>query len=442
MLHESFIQHITASRLFSKRDKLLLAVSGGVDSVVLCELCKQHQFNYSIAHVNFGLRGEESIADENFVKSLGSSHGVELHVARLNAASFAEEKKVSIQVAARELRYEWFNTLATAEGSLIITAHHADDNIETMLMNFFRGTGIRGLRGIPAQSGRLRRPLLPFTKDQILSFAQHESLAWREDSTNATNKYSRNYFRNLVIPAVASIYPEAEQNLRENIVRFSEVEMLYKQAIEKHRSSLAEVKGNELHIPVLKLKKSEPVSTILYELAKPFGFTPSQLNDLTHLLYAEHGKTVYSPTHRVIRNRDWLIFTPREAMDSDNIVVEEGDEQVVFKGGLLKLWRKDLKKKVAAKHDSSELLDASVLEYPLILRRWKAGDYFYPLGMTKKKKIARFLIDLKLSRTEKENTWVIESGKRICCVLGKRIDDRFKIQEHTRHVLEITYTRE
>src|ERR1700737_1326684 len=238
-LLNAFRYFIDKENLFSHGDKLLLAVSGGVDSVVLCELCQQAGFDFVIAHCNFQLRKAESLRDEDFVRQLAGKYGKEVFVRRFETERYAAEKKISIQVAARELRYAWFHELIdSSTARYILTAHHLDDNIETLLMNFFKGTGISGLRGILPKQGKLLRPLLFAGKDELRQFAVDNNLSWMEDSSNQSDKYTRNYFRHRVIPLVQTLYPEAIHNLADNIQRFRDIEQLYCQSVELHTGKL------------------------------------------------------------------------------------------------------------------------------------------------------------------------------------------------------------
>ncbi len=434
-MHKQFIENIRAHQLFDTADKLIIAVSGGVDSVVLCELCYRSGFSFAMAHANFQLRGEESEADEQFVRALAEKYNVPVHVKLFETRQYAAAGKVSVQVAARELRYAWFHELLNSGFRWLLTAHHADDNIETMLMNFFRGTGISGLRGILPKANHTIRPLLPFTKETILAFANENGLHWREDSSNDSDKYTRNYFRHQLVPLAKYIYPEAENNLLQNAPRLREAEELYLQAIALHKKRLMEVRGNEIHIPVLKLKKAIPLRTILHEIIKPFHFSAHQLDDALKLLDAGHGKFIKSATHRIIRNRDWLIITENENARPDFLIIEK--DQSEAGGGVLKMNYSGSPE--ISKDPFTASLDAKEMNYPLLFRKWKQGDYFYPLGMPKKKRVSRFLIDLKLSPTEKEKVMVLESGKRICWVAGLRIDDRFRITPSTKKMLEIVF---
>ncbi|HUQ67766.1 MAG TPA: tRNA lysidine(34) synthetase TilS [Flavitalea sp.] len=438
MLLTRFVHNIVEKKLFNASDRLLLAVSGGVDSIVLCDLCKSAGYNFEIAHVNFQLRAEDSVLDECFVKGVADHYRVPFHIKKFDTLAFAEQHKISVQVAARQLRYQWFYELLENDLRYVVTAHHADDNIETVLMNFFRGTGITGLRGMLEKHDDIVRPLLIASKKEILDYAKEKKLSWREDRSNASDKYSRNYFRNAVIPMVYRVFPEAEANLANNILRFREIGQLYMQAVELQKKKLLEVRGNEVHIPVLKLRKTSPLNTILFEVIKDFGFTPHQLNDVIRLLDAEQNSFVQSGTHRIIRNRNWLIIAPMENEKALNIVIEAGQHEVIFPAGRLKI-ENVITDHIHFSNDALVAkLDEKAMKFPLLLRKWKAGDYFYPLGMKKKKKISRFLIDHKLSRTDKEKIYVLESGRRICWVVGMRIDERFKITASSNAVLKFT----
>lgn len=439
-LLQNFTAFVKQQNLFQPKDKLLLAVSGGVDSAVLCELCKQAGYDFMIAHCNFQLRGEESERDEAFVKQLGTKYEVEVLTRKFDTEKYAAENKISIQVAARELRYDWFQELAVARSmQCILTAHHANDNIETLLINFFKGTGINGLHGILPKQANIIRPLLFAKKEEIAGFAVACNLKFVEDSSNASDKYTRNYFRNQLIPDLQKILPQVENNLLHNIERFREIELLYRQSVQLHTKKLLEIKGNEIHIPVLKLLKTTALKTVVYEIIRDYGFTAHQTEEAVALLQSESGKYILSATHRIIKNRNWLIIAPNKTIEAENIFIEENDTQVVFRQGVIDI---ELLLTTNYKPQTTNLvaqLDADEIKFPLLLRKWKPGDYFYPLGMQKKKKLARFFIDQKLSIIQKEKTWVIEMDKKILWVIGLRIDDRFKITGKTKNVLQISF---
>ncbi len=461
-LLQEFRDFAGKENLFSKGDRLLLAVSGGMDSVVLCDICQQAGVDFVIAHCNFRLRGKESDHDEDFVRGLGKKYNIEVLVRAFETSAYAEEKKVSVQVAARELRYLWFRELLAplpAKGAQlppeyppltrIATAHHLDDNIETLLMNFFKGTGIAGLRGMLPLQDRIIRPLLFAGKEDLREYALSGGLDWVEDSSNESDKYTRNYFRHQLIPLVERVYPGAMHNLSENLERFREIEWIYLRSIEAQKKNLLEPRGAEVHIPVLKLKKSKPLPTLVYEIIREFGFSPRQVDELIHLLDSETGKYIRSSTHRILKNRSWLIISPFPDAAVTNILIEKPEGKVVYAEGELTFqWIDPAPVLQAPLPDSKPgkgkpegraiaLLDAASIRFPLILRKWKPGDYFYPLGMRKKKKLARFFIDSKLSMTDKEKTWVLEMDKKIIWVVGLRIDDRFRVTANTARTLMI-----
>lgn len=443
-LLKEFLAYIKKEQLFQQNDRLLITVSGGVDSVVLCELCNKAGYDFEIAHCNFQLRAGESDLDESFVEQLAKNYKVTFHVKRFETEKYASEQKVSTQVAARELRYNWFNQLINNQTNkpinYILTAHHANDNIETLLMNFFKGTGIRGLQGIQAKSGKrnkIVRPLLFAKKEELLQFADEHNLTFREDSSNKLDKYTRNYFRNQLIPSLQETYPQVENNLLDNINRFNEINVLYQQAIEANKKKLLFVKGNEVHIPVLKLLKTPALHSVIFEIMKDFGFAATQTAEIAGLLSSESGKFINSNSHRVLRNRNWLIISKLGSKEISNFIIESSDESIIFFDQKLNINQINKPSKIDS-NPAVALLDATDITFPLLLRKWKKGDYFYPLGMKKKKKLSRFFIDQKLSLLQKENTWVIEMNKKIIWVVGHRIDDRFKLTEQTTTIYKIT----
>lgn len=443
-LPEKFSQFIKAENLFHPKDRLLIAVSGGVDSVVLCELCKISGYDFAIAHCNFQLRGAESDADELFVKELAAKYNVNIYTRKFDTDKYASDNKLSIQVAARNLRYEWFSQLIAENTNkpinYLLTAHHANDNIETVLMNFFKGTGIAGLQGIQPKSREgnlLIRPLLFAKKEELLQYAAENDLTFREDSSNSSDKYTRNYFRNKLIPSLVELYPNVEDNLLGNIGRFRDFYSLYQLSVSNLQKKLMVAKGNEIHIPVLKLLKTPALHTIVYEIIHQFGFTAAQVDDVIKLLKSGSGKYVTSQSHRILHNRNWLIISKLYDNNAANVLIEEEDNSIVFADQKLIIEYSGIPNKIDTSN-SVALLDAGEISFPLLLRKWKKGDYFYPLGMQKKKKLSNFFIDNKMSLTQKENTWVIEMDKKIIWVVGQRIDDRFKITGKTIKVLKLT----
>ena len=471
---QRFKEFIGQQNLFHQRDKLILAVSGGVDSVVLCELCKQAGYNFIIAHCNFQLRGKESERDKEFVKALGQKYKVEVLVKDFDTEKYAQENKKGIQEAARDLRYEWFaeivnrdpdshresvvsrqtsNVKRQKESSFhvsrhtshVLTAHHADDNVETVMMNFFRGTGLHGLVGIPVIHQYICRPLLPFWKEELIRFAKENKLEFVEDSSNQSLKYTRNFFRNEIIPLISKVYPEVKTNLQDNINRFGEIQKLYKISVDEIKRKLCKVTNDEIHIAVKQLISYQN-RALIFEIISEHGFTERQVDEVIKLAEAESGKFVQSPTssHRIIKFRNWFIISKDQSADAEMVVIAEDAKTVrcstfnvqfsTIQASRTESFRTNLKLQTS---NLTACVDADEVTFPLILRRWKQGDYFYPLGMKKKKKLARFFIDQKLSKTEKEKTWVIEMNMKILWVVGMRIDDRFKITEKTKKILKM-----
>jgi tRNA(Ile)-lysidine synthase len=445
---QSFQHFVGRNRLWQPDDHLLLAVSGGVDSTVLCALCYHFGYSFTIAHVNFRLRGTDSDEDALFVQALATQYQVPYVETSFDTKAWAEAHKMGIQEAARALRYQWFRQLQAdwmqanpGKRCVLVTAHHADDAVETMLMHFFRGTGIQGIAGIPMKAGKpypLARPLLFASKTDLLQYASAHSIAFREDASNAHTDYTRNAVRLQLMPVLKAIFPTVEQNLRHNLARFQDAALLTQSALEKICQKLTVTEKDCMKIPVLRLQQLETPATVLHHLLQPVGFTAAQLPDALQLLQAETGKYIVSPTHRLLRNRAWLMLTPLTNAAEAVYIIEAGEQAVAFPKGEIRLQQMDKPDAVDTERPVA-LLDEREIVYPLLLRKWKTGDYFYPLGMPKKKKLSRFFIDLKLSLADKEQVWVIESNKRIAWVVGLRIDDRFKIRSATTRVLQLTW---
>jgi len=446
------------------RKQWLVAVSGGLDSVVLCYLCKQNNVPFAMAHCNFQLRGTESDRDKDFVISLAKAMDKTLFQKDFDTKEYMAKTGKSVQVAARDLRYTWFNELLSNNAnpqppiydhhplfvndhsplsttySLLATAHHANDNIETVLMNLFRGTGIKGLRGIQPVHDKIIRPLLGITKEAMLEYAKAQGLSWVEDSSNSSDKYTRNFIRNQVMPLMEQVIPRDEMGFEKSLEMLAEAEMLYDEAIAQHKKKLVEIKGSETHIPVLKLAASKPLKSIVYEIIKPFGFSSAQTDEVISLLESESGKYVASATNRIIRNRSWLIIAPQKTENAGFVLIEKGEEHISFAEGEFNIQSSTFNPQFSiSKSADVALLDVAAIQFPIILRPWKQGDYFYPLGMMKKKKLSRFFIDQKISKTDKEKIWVIESNKKILWVVGHRIDERFKVTDATSAVVRMQW---
>lgn len=448
-LQRRFLAFIEQENLFRRTDRLLIAVSGGLDSTVLCHLCYQSRFNFQLAHCNFQLRGEESFRDEEFVQKLAEKYKVPFHLRRFDTKTFAEEQKVSIQVAARQLRYAFFSELtgsrweetdyapAAKVADIILTAHHGDDNAETVLMNLFKGTGISGLRGILPRRDNIVRPLLFAERSALLEFSKAERLEWVEDSSNSSNKYTRNKLRNETLPLLKAAHPSITENLLDTIERLRDVELIYKERINQLRRKLVQEVGQEIRIPVIALKNLPFAGTLLYEIGRAYGFTPLQSNEMLSLLEAETGKYVASSSHRLIRHRNMLILAAVSSENSGIRVIGSMEEKINLSEGRLEF--SVCQTETMSTDPRVALLDADKVIFPLILRKRRQGDYFYPLGMKKKKKISRFLSDLKMPAHEKDACWLLEMDKKILWVAGLRIDDRFRVTPATKRILRIDF---
>lgn len=421
---------------------LLLAVSGGLDSMVMASLFLSCKTDFAVAHCNFGLRGDESDSDEAFVKAWCEDHGIPFFYTRFDTAARAAACGKSIQLTARDLRYEWFHALAAEhQFSAICTAHHADDNAETMLMHLCRGTGIAGLHGIPERNGIIRRPLLFATRSAIQAYATDHNIPYREDSSNVKDDYLRNALRHHILPLIEEWMPGAALRMLETANRIGEAEEIYRKGIEAERKKLVEQRGKDYYIPIKLLKHRSPLATIVYELLLPFGFLPAQVPLALALLDAENGKLIASPTHRLIRNRDFLIITANTPQRADFYPIAETTTEIETSEGSFTFENLQKPPKDLASGAHIALIDADKIEAPLILRRRKAGDYFYPLGMgMKKKKISRYLTDLKLPLHLKESLWVLEANQRIVWLAGHRLDERFKITPATKNILKLTFS--
>lgn len=427
--------------------KILVAVSGGSDSIVLSYLLSVLKVQVVLAHCNFGLRGAESDGDEQLVTAFAKQYDIPCHIKHFDMPALLEKEGGNLQEIARNLRYDWFETLRRELGfDLIATAHHKQDSVETLLMNFFRGTGIAGMHGILPQQGKIIRPLLAFTKEEIQAFAIANDIAWREDSSNQKDHYTRNALRHQLLPVLENIFPNVVDNLAANTQRFAEIEMLYRESVKKYISKIMEQRGNDWYLPVLKLNKVEAVQTLLWEIVQDFGFHAAQLPDIVRLLQAESGKYLVSQTHRIIKSRAFLIITSLQSEESAHVLIERIQETVFTNDFSITLKEEtfDAKRLESLKELplTQICVDAEKLVFPLILRPWKTGDYFCPLGKdAKKKKISKYLIEQKMPVHEKEKVWVLESNQKIIWVLGMRADDRFKMKASSKACLLISLKR-
>lgn len=432
----TFQNHINKNLPFLHKSKLLIAISGGLDSVVLTYLCKESNLNLSLAHCNFNLRGDESDQDEAFVLQLAEDLDLEVFIESFDTEIYAKEHKLSTQMAARELRYDWFTSLAQQLGfDYILTAHHADDTFETLLINLTRGTGLDGLTGIPEVNFNIVRPLLPFSREQVESYAKENKLKWREDSSNASNKYLRNQFRHEVIPVLKSMNPQVLQNVLTTIENLQHSQQIIEDAIVRIQKKIVTIDSDVIKLNIKKLQKLSNPKVYLYELLKDFNFT--NWDDVSDLLTAQSGKQVFSETHRLLKDRIHLLLTEHKVQETqETISISENDKSIETPYGTLFFDEADA---IFGKKSNSIFVDKALLVYPLTLRKWQDGDFFYPLGMKGKKKLSKYFKDEKLSLIDKENVWVLCSDDAIVWVIGMRADERFKILDVTKNILNIRH---
>ncbi|WP_411766941.1 tRNA lysidine(34) synthetase TilS [Winogradskyella sp. A3E31] len=443
---KSFEKHINQNFPFLKEGKLIIAISGGIDSVVLAHLCSELNLKFSLAHCNFNLRGDESNEDEAFVLELGEDLDVEVFIQNFDTEDYAKQHKVSIQMAARELRYDWFQDLAESLNfDYIVTAHHADDNLETFLINFTRGTGLNGLTGIPEVKDNIVRPLLPFSREQIEGYAKSESIKWREDSSNSSRKYLRNKLRHDVVPILKEINPQLLESFQSTISNLNDTADIVDESLSAvTKRAIVDINESGITYKVSELKKVNNPKAYLFEMFKEYGF--AEWNDIVDLLDAETGKYVVSNTHKLLKHREYLILSDichserlvrrsfSEGGSDESFTITGFDKSVKTPIGTLTFQAVDA---VTSPSKNTTFVDKDTLNFPLELRLWKKGDYFYPIGMKGKKKLSKYLKDEKLMPSEKENTWLLLSGDAVVWVIGHRADDRFKITEKTKNILKL-----
>ena len=433
----SFHSHLLDRFLFLKGKKLLLAVSGGVDSLVLCHLLYVEKLDFEMIHCNFKLRGEQSDLDEAFVKNISRQYHIPLYTKSFKTDEFAKTNKLSIQMAARELRYSWFKSIVEQYNfDFLLTAHHADDNLETFLINLSRESGLKGLTGIPEKEGKLIRPLLPFSKQEIEAYALQNKLVWRHDKSNCDTKYLRNKIRRQIIPLLKQLNPNFLHSFNNTLehLKGSEkivddhLKMIRKEVIETNRENPVDI----IKFNAKKLLQLADNSTYLYKLFFKYGF--KHIKDLKSLLTSQSGKQLVSKTHRLVKHGDYLLLS-KLPLTHFNVIhqIREGQKS-------LKLDHQKLlvdPAYLSEKRNTVAYFDKDLIEFPLTVRKWQKGDYFYPKGMKGKKKLSKFFKDKKFSLIEKENIWLLCSKQDIIWVVGIRMDQRYIITNKTSNTLTV-----
>ncbi len=431
---ESFQDHLDTRFPFLRKSRLLLAVSGGLDSMAMCDLFLKSGFDVSLAHCNFTLRGNESDADERFVADYAQRNGLMLHHTRFDTRAFAADNRLSIQLAARQLRYMWFDELLEKfKYDYLLTAHHADDNIETFLINLSRRSGIGGLSGIPEQNGKIVRPLLPFYRHDLEQYVRSQRIEWREDSSNASGDYLRNRIRQRLIPVLNDTVPGFADAIGESLKNLNMARRMADDAAHLvYKEVAVELPGKTL-FKCAELTRLEHYAAYLHHWFAPYGFTA--WNDIYALVDATSGKQILSATHRLVKDREVLILETLKQPSDEVVLIDVGTNEVASP---LRL-QFSMVDAVKDAGDNRIFADADLLQFPLTLRRWQAGDVFVPFGMRGSKKVSKFLKDEKVSLPDKDAVWVLCSGETILWVIGRRMSDLFKVTDATQNIIRIDF---
>ena len=434
---QKFQNHINANFGFLKDKKLLLAFSGGMDSMVLVHLFQKLNLNFALAHCNFQLRGAESDGDENFVAAYAKLNNIACFITKFDTSNYSKENKLSTQVAARNLRYNWFNEILEQEKfDYIVTAHHADDVAETFMINLSRGTGLDGLTGIPSQNGNIIRPMLPFSRKEIENYVLENKLKWREDSSNASDKYLRNKIRHHIIPVFKEINESFLQSFQNTLEHLNQEQSLINDAVQMVYEKVVSEENQQLKINISALLHYKNHKAYLYQWLNKYGF--SAWNDVYNLIEAQSGKQILSEKYILLKDRDFLILSKKEKTNFEEIVIHSITEKPNFPLKLTLCNQSDISNQLK----NVIFVDENKIQFPLTIRKWKEGDYFYPFGMQGKKKVSKFFKDEKFTLFQKQDTWILESNNQIVWIIGYRADERFKTENTTQTIIQITYNNE
>lgn len=439
---QDFQHYIKDNKLFdTKNDRVLLAVSGGVDSMVMLDLFIRSNYNFAIAHCNFHLRGEESLRDEYFVRKFAQTNNIQIFVQEFDTYSYMEKEKKSLEMSARDLRYDWFNKIIKENNfTHLATAHHSDDSAETFVINLLRGTGIAGLHGILPKSGNIIRPLLFASRRNIKDYADKHSIQFVEDSTNKDNKFTRNKIRNEVIPILREISPNFDVIIKKNIERLRETEVVFRKVVDNVKANILQKEDDHIKISIEEILNLQPLHIFMYEILSEFGFNESNINSICETLKdnTSSGRKFFSDKYRLVRDRKYLFITSRkQEKNPTDYIIEDWQTSIKTPFALQLETLRDLNFIRIPKAKSVAMLDYDLLKFPLQLRHWKKGDVFFPFGLHGKQKLSDFFTNQKYSIIDKEKQWLLCSGENIVWVVGERIDDRFKITDKTKTIYKM-----
>ena len=436
---KGFNSFIAEKSLCAGSDRVLLAVSGGMDSMAMARLFSLARIGFAFVHCNFKLRGLEADADEAFVKKAAESYGVECYSRSFETKEIAEDSGDSIQMIARDLRYVFFREVADRHGfDLIATAHHLDDQTETFFINLMRGCGIAGLHGIPLRSGKIIRPMMFAYRKDIENFVAENGIDYREDASNQSLQYTRNRIRHEILPQFLEMNPSFAEEMSGNIERLSQVEVVFRQFISIKKTEVIQQEGDVISIDIERLKALEPLPVFMYEFIAEYGFKKEDVPNIIRALDGISGKVFLSPGHQLLIDRDKIFISPLTNPTAEEILIQEHTSRVESPV-ILTIEKHTAAAYVIPADKQTASLDLEKLSFPMIIRRWQQGDTFIPLGMKNHKKLSDFFIDEKFSLLEKEKTWVLCSGGDIAWIVGHRIDDRYKITGSTKKVYQIRH---
>ena len=432
---QNFTAYVEQHQLFNRPNKVLVAVSGGMDSMLLVHLLKAAGYTFGIAHCNFELRGAEADADQDFCRLLAADLQVPFHTINFDTLAYAEKQKISVQMAAREMRYQWFEqVLQQHHYHAVALAHHQNDAIETILLNLTRGTGIAGLHGILPKNGHWVRPLLFLNRQQIADTVSQNQFQYREDSSNASTKYARNKIRHEVIPKLKELNPNLENTFERNLSHFRELEQLLQQQLQAVKQKLVKQQGNEIHISKAGVFQLQPQRLLLGELLKAYGFNDTVLDDVISVLPKHAGRVFDSAGYSLLLDRESLIITPKNHLTLKPASIEKDDQEKRYVDTNFRITSAHVPYSAAPDHNIAAV-DEDLLVYPLTVRSWQEGDYFMPLGMSSRKKLSDFFINQKVPRHQKAQIPILVNGNGdLIWVAGYRLDNRYKLTSQTKKV--------